>query len=185
MDGDENPLNEENEGAFSQSGAFDEMLNDLDVVTEIKSGGSKSTEEEVKMYADMLGELSDKGEEGIYDKLRMDLTASGVNLDTLMDAAEADSESGDDDDDEAIRRPNPPEQKFEIEENQDEMIDRIMKEALEEAQGASPEIEIDSLEDNEEMMKEINALFDRAAVEMKAAAAQIKQDQVSKHVILA
>uniref|UniRef100_A0A7S2NXT3 Uncharacterized protein n=1 Tax=Leptocylindrus danicus TaxID=163516 RepID=A0A7S2NXT3_9STRA len=185
LDGDEDAFPEGSE-SFSQSGAFDAMLNDLendgDIATEIKAGNAekaKSAEDEVKMYTDMLGELSDKGEEGIYDNLRLDLAKSNMDLESLVDLADAatDDDDDDDDNDEAIRRPNPPETKVEIEESQDEMIDRVMKEALEEAQGVSPEIQIDSLEGDEEMMKEINALFDRAAVEMKAAAAQIKKDQ--------
>eukprot|EP00816_Leptocylindrus_hargravesii_P006187 CAMPEP_0196820408 /NCGR_PEP_ID=MMETSP1362-20130617/75145_1 /TAXON_ID=163516 /ORGANISM="Leptocylindrus danicus, Strain CCMP1856" /LENGTH=390 /DNA_ID=CAMNT_0042199283 /DNA_START=53 /DNA_END=1225 /DNA_ORIENTATION=- len=182
LDGDEDAFPEGSE-SFSQSGAFDAMLNDLendgDIATEIKAGNTgkqKSAEDEVKMYTDMLGELSDKGEEGIYDNLRLDLAKANMDLESLMDLADAATDD-DDDNDEAIRRPNPPETKVEIEESQDEMIDRVMKEALEEAQGVSPEIQIDSLEGDEEMMKEINALFDRAAVEMKAAAAQIKKDQ--------
>lgn len=52
-----------------------------------------------------------------------------------------------------------------------------MNEALQEAKAKSPDIEIADVDADAEMMAEINALFDKAAQEMKQAAAVIKKDQ--------
>ena len=93
--------------ALDVKGFEDISLDDLDSDLSSSGGESgdgsggkvkKSAEEEIKMYTDMLGELSDKGEEGIYDDLRLDLTASGFqDLQSLLDSNEED-----DDNDEAV-----------------------------------------------------------------------------------
>lgn len=169
--------------ALDVKGFEDISLDDLDSDLSSSGGESgdgsggkvkKSAEEEIKMYTDMLGELSDKGEEGIYDDLRLDLTASGFqDLQSLLDSNEED-----DDNDEAERIPNPTQDVEIVKEGSNQaMIDKVMKEALEEAKAKSPDIPISDIDADAEMMSEINALFDKAAVEMKDAAAQIKKDQ--------
>lgn len=64
------------------------------------------------------------------------------------------------------------------EQTTEDVFDRVMKEAFEEAKAKSPDIEIADVDADAEMMAEINALFDKAAKEMKKAAADIKNDQV-------
>ena len=78
------------------------------------------------------------------------------------------------------RIPNPTQDVEIVKEGSNQaMIDKVMKEALEEAKAKSPDIPISDIDADAEMMSEINALFDKAALEMKDAAAQIKKDQVS------
>lgn len=78
---------------------FNDMIKDLNSISSsTEDEGSvesqpikKSAEEEIKLYAEMLGELSNKGEEGIYDDLRLDLTASGyTGLQNMLESIEED-----------------------------------------------------------------------------------------------
>lgn len=88
--------------SIDESNALDDMIKDLNDISSVDQSAEpkkdKSAEEEIKLYAEMLGELSDKGEEGIYDDLRLDLTASGYSgLQDLLENIE------DDDNDEDVR----------------------------------------------------------------------------------
>eukprot|EP00815_Leptocylindrus_aporus_P007634 CAMPEP_0116060218 /NCGR_PEP_ID=MMETSP0322-20121206/6277_1 /TAXON_ID=163516 /ORGANISM="Leptocylindrus danicus var. apora, Strain B651" /LENGTH=399 /DNA_ID=CAMNT_0003544781 /DNA_START=177 /DNA_END=1376 /DNA_ORIENTATION=- len=180
------PFRDVDETKVERTGAFDKMLQNLNEVEDIVKGGgrlSKEAEEELGMYADMLGELSDKGEEGIYDKLRLDLTASGMkDLASMMDEDEED----DNDEDERIPESERQTKVASIDESNDEMIERVMKEALDEAKLRAEEaglegddVLISNPDGDEEMMDEIRSLFDKAALEMKAAAAEINRDQTA------
>ena len=179
------PFRDVDETKVERTGAFDKMLQNLNEVEDIVKGGvelSKEAEEELGMYADMLGELSDKGEEGIYDKLRLDLTASGMkDLASMMDEDEDDN-----DEDERIPESERQTKVASIDESNDEMIERVMKEALDEAKLRAEEaglegddVLISNPDGDEEMMDEIRSLFDKAALEMKAAAAEINRDQTA------
>ena len=180
------PFRGVDESKVERTGAFDKMLQNLNEVEDIVKGGgslSKEAEEELGMYADMLGELSDKGEEGIYDKLRLDLTASGMkDLTSMMDEEEDD----DNDEDERIAESERQTKVASIDESNDEMIERVMKEALDEAKLRAKEaglegddVLISNPDGDEQMMNEIRSLFDKAALEMKAAAAEINRDQTA------
>lgn len=163
--------------SIDESNALDDMIKDLNDISSVDQSAEpkkdKSAEEEIKLYAEMLGELSDKGEEGIYDDLRLDLTASGYSgLQDLLENIE------DDDNDEDERIPDPTQEVDLVAEiASEDLFDRVMNEALQEAKAKSPDIEIADVDADAEMMAEINALFDKAAQEMKQAAAVIKKDQ--------
>eukprot|EP00815_Leptocylindrus_aporus_P007964 CAMPEP_0116074942 /NCGR_PEP_ID=MMETSP0322-20121206/16321_1 /TAXON_ID=163516 /ORGANISM="Leptocylindrus danicus var. apora, Strain B651" /LENGTH=386 /DNA_ID=CAMNT_0003564869 /DNA_START=177 /DNA_END=1338 /DNA_ORIENTATION=- len=167
------PFRDVDETKVERTGAFDKMLQNLNEVEDIVKGGgrlSKEAEEELGMYADMLGELFGFDSSGMKD------------LASMMDEDEED----DNDEDERIPESERQTKVASIDESNDEMIERVMKEALDEAKLRAEEaglegddVLISNPDGDEEMMDEIRSLFDKAALEMKAAAAEINRDQTA------
>lgn len=167
------------------------------------------TEQDFKIYADLLREMETSGEEGIYSNILNDLnSSSGDNRDKLIippAIADADSQLVDDDitaDEALVSTTSVLDDadgigetlfgRIEIEETDvndniypfietDEMMKRALQEALIEVRKNSPldpSTDPKSILNDKEMMKELNAIFDRANDQLLASISDIRKEQV-------
>jgi len=163
-----------------------------------ETSGSK-TEDEVKVYSDLLREIETQGEDHIYDDVLGELqSVSGgyvptaeadadadipTYFDTIEEAVDAQEKQMVLDDADGIGTLNDDLTVLSVSNlggDTDEMMRRALQEALAEARKNAPEdpaSDPNSILNDEEMMREINAVFDRANEQLLASIAQIREEQ--------
>lgn len=164
------------------------------------SSGSNSDAEEIKLYKEIYQELESDGEGGIYDNIMDEMTGSSSSSSSssiggrsssddntksastdrqkvLIDADGIGSLSKEDD--ETLLTA------VEISQDTDEFMKRALEEAISEVQlkeiSENKDISLpDNIFNDKEMMKEINAIFDRANEKLMKDIAEIKKEQVGE-----
>jgi len=154
-------------------------------------------EEEIEMYKKMYNELESEGDVGIYDVIREEMgggSAGGAPYKSIEEAISketsilddtdgigardgADTDEGDGEKltiDAVLREakgepPKPDMEKF---------MEQAVSEALEEARQQSPDVPA-SIRDDEELMKEINEIFDKANDKLMESVKELKAEQDS------
>ena len=154
-------------------------------------------EEEIEMYKKMYNELESEGDGGIYDAIREEMgggSAGGAPYKSIEEAVSKETsilddadgigaEDGADTDEadgekltiESVLReakgepPKPDMEKF---------MEQAVSEALEEARKQSPNVPA-SIRDDEELMKEINEIFDKANDKLMESVKELKAEQDS------
>jgi nucleotide-binding universal stress UspA family protein len=163
-----------------------------DMYEELESGSGN------EIYGDILGELTDNSSKTSFKSdadnssktsFKSDTSSSVVPLDDIDGIGSIQKSSTDDDDDSSSSSSSVIDQ-FNVEElSQD--TDKFMRKALEEAldeakiqggEGSINNVVDESILNDEEFIKEINAVFDRANEKLLESIASIKkeQDQLSK-----
>ncbi len=139
-------------------------------------GDSSSSNDEVKLYSEIYEELEKDGVDGIYDNIMGEMTGStdtANNGDRVM--KDADGIGSLVQEEETLTA-------VEISQDTDELMKRALEEAMDEVKSKAPNPGgsdlTDSILDDEEMMKEINAIFDRANEQLLESIAEIKDEQV-------
>ncbi len=152
------------------------------------SGGSSDDQEEVKLYTEMVEELESDGEDGIYENIMGDMKDSSSSSSSspapsvLSDADGIGSVLGQDENEETLTA-------VEISQNTDEFMKRALEEAMDEVKLKSTNENNDGknaklpkgILDDAEMMKEINAIFDKANEKILDSVAEMKAEQVSTY----
>ena len=165
-------------------------------------------EEEIKKYKEMMTELESEGDGGIYDAIREELgggSAGGAPYKTIEEAVEKETSILDDadglgssDDEEAadidvsisekdvskappltaddvVREATGQPQKPDME----KFMEAAVSEALREAREQSPDVNPQSIRDDEELMAEINAIFEKANDKLMDSVKEMKAEQDS------
>mmetsp|Transcript_19610 Transcript_19610/g.24181 ORF Transcript_19610/g.24181 Transcript_19610/m.24181 type:complete len:385 (-) Transcript_19610:42-1196(-) len=155
---------------------------DNDVLSDVTLGSADNDEiigDQVQLYAEMYKELETEGEEAIYDNIMGEMTGSDTKSNRIMidaDGIGSLSES----DEETLTA-------VELSQDTDEFMNRALKEAMDEvtkttsnALGTEENRELaESILNDEDMMKEINAIFDRANDQLLAGVSEIRDDQAA------
>jgi len=137
-----------------------------------------ATEGEMKLYQEMFQELETEGEDGIYDGIMDEMTSSTDGSDSkssrvLNDADGIGSLANNEEDTLTA---------VEISQDTDEFMKRALEEAMSEVKGSTSSKKnaafTESILKDEDMMKEINAIFDRANERLLNSIAEIKNEQV-------
>ena len=217
-DGDEllwNEFNDGNKDQISTPSFTPEQLQSLLDGMSGNNNGSEDdsnnwmkTEQDFKIYADLLREMETTGEEGIYSNILGDLNSGANNREDIVippAVADADSPLVDDEltiidepliavsileDIDGIGESSMTEPSESNEDPQDlvgtfvgtdEMMKRALQEALIEVRKNAPmdpASDPKSILNDKEMMKELNAIFDRANDQLLASISDIRKEQV-------
>ena len=158
-------------------------------VSSSESSNSVDDQNEVKIYTEIVEELESEGEDGIYENIMGDLKDSPVSSSSSSSSTKsifADADGigsvGQDENEETLTA-------VEISQNTDEFMKRALEEAMDEVKLKSSEDgKVDAklpegILDDAEMMKEINAIFDRANDKILDSIAEMKDEQVSNLIL--
>ncbi len=155
---------------------------DIDLLTNLDTSSEKSSEDEIKLYRDLMQELETEGEDGIYDNILDELSISENNSKSTRVFKDVDGIGSLVNDEEEILTA------VDISQNTDELMNKALEEAMKEVSVTTSE-NIDNIDkeivslpesilNDEEMMKEINAIFDRANEKLLDGISEIRQEQV-------
>lgn len=155
---------------------------DIDLLKNLDTSSEKSSEDEIKLYTNMMQELEAEGEDGIYDNILDELSVSEDKSKSTRVFKDADGiGSLVDDEDEILTA-------VDISQDTDDLMKKALEEAMKEVSVKTSE-NIDDIDkeivslpesilNDEEMMKEINAIFDRANEKLLDGISEIRQEQV-------
>lgn len=135
------------------------------------------TEEEMKAYTNMFNELQSDGEQKMYDSIIGDMggTKKKITIDkSVLD--DADGIGSQLEDDSALAE----QLIVNVSDDSKDLIEKAVKEALAEAKTmGAPTASSDpnSILNDEEMMKDLNAVFEKANEQLLAGVAEIKTEQ--------
>lgn len=154
--------------AISNSGSTDTSRN---------SDIGSSSSDEVKLYSEIYEELEKEGEDGIYDNIMGDMIGS-TNTDDNGDRVMKDVDGIG-----SLVQEEDTLTAVEISQDTDELMKRALEEAMDEVKSKAPNPGnsdlAESILDDKEMMKEINAIFDRANEKLLDGIAEIKNEQAA------
>lgn len=158
--------------------------NILKDVSSSESSNSVDDQDKVKIYTEIVEELENEGEDGIYENIMGDLKDSPTSSSTKSVLADADGigSIGQDENEETLTA-------VEISQDTDEFMKRALEEAMDEVKLKSSEDGKgdtklpEGILDDAEMMKEINAIFDRANEKILDSIAEMKDEQVRNQVM--
>ena len=125
-------------------------------------------EKEVQMYQDMVKELENKNEDDLYSDVLADMGGTTAASSQSRSAAKSPLSSilGKNDRDDVSQR------------DRDDFMNQALEEALQDVQLNNPSIS-KSILDDQEMMKEIEAIFERGNEKLLASLEEIRDEQVS------
>ena len=164
--------------------ADEQLLKDVSITKD------SDDQDEVKFYSEIVQELESEGEDGIYDNIMGEMKESSSSASSsstkdivLSDADGIGSVLGQDESEETLTA-------VEISQNTDEFMKRALEEAMDEVKlknsdgdGQNAKLPKGILDDAE-MIKEINAIFDRANEKILSSVAEMKAEQVRERNIL-
>merc|ERR1712038_785902 len=141
------------------------------------SDNESSSSDQAKLYTEIYEELKKGGEDGIYDNIMDEMTDSnntnGKGGRVIKDADGIGSLVKEEETLTAV----------EISQDTDMLMKRALEEAMDEVKSKAPEPGrsdlTESILDDKEMMKEINAIFDRANEQLLDSIAEIKDEQAA------
>ena len=178
------PTNTDSEENFSKSmSELEQILKASDL-----EPAKLESEEEMKMYADMYNELQEDGEEKMYDDIFKNMGGGKGPKLTIENAVDAEEKVLDDadgigmttDDDEIQISAE------ELSQDSKDFMEKAVKEALAEAKTMGAPVsssDPNSIFKDEEMMKELNEIFDKANDQLLASIAEMKEEQVRLHIM--
>ncbi len=152
-----------------------DLIADKDLLKNVKTEPSDD-KDEVKLYTEIVKEMENEGEDGIYDNIMGELkdspsSSSSSAKNVLSDADGIGSVLGRDENEETLTV-------TEITQNTDEFMKRALEEAMDEVNSDKDAKLPEGILDDAEMMKEINAIFDRANEKILDSVAEMKAEQV-------
>ena len=128
-----------------------------------------SPEKEVQMYSQMMQDLESTDDEDVYSDLMAEMGGQGKASSSPV-VPEINNNNNNDDD----NMPAPPSQ-----EEMSKFMDDALNEALDEVQlKTSDKLSADSILNDKEIMKEIEAIFDRGSEELMQSLEEIRKEQV-------
>mmetsp|Transcript_25998 Transcript_25998/g.38114 ORF Transcript_25998/g.38114 Transcript_25998/m.38114 type:complete len:417 (-) Transcript_25998:408-1658(-) len=148
------------------------------------TSSTEATPEEAKLYGEMMRELEEEGQAGMYGNLMGELM-DGKEPKLVQDL---DKFAAEDDDNLPSssgvgfgKTPSATTTSSEIDPDMDEFMERALREALEEV---TSKTDIDpkvagSIRDDEETMKELNRIFDRANEQLMESVQEIREEQAA------
>ena len=145
-------------------------------------------EDEAKLYSEMYKELEEEGEEGLYSNI---LGAMGGDVkvkkesSTILNDADGIGATSPESDETILKFKSVSDDGDIGDPDMDAFMAQALKEAVAEAREKTPDevaeaVKSDSILDDEEMMKEMNKIFDKANKKLVESAKEIRKEQVRK-----
>jgi len=172
---------------------LEQKINDGD----FGSTTEEATPEEAKLYAEMMRELEEEGQAGMYGNVMEDLL-EGKEPSLIQDLERAATEDKEENIEPSFPSKNAVESGVGFGRNKDqslgsassvaeepdmdEFMERALREALEEVKSRAdiPQAATtESIKDDEETMKELNAIFDKANEQLLESVREIREEQAA------